>query len=293
MRATRLTTATAIALLTTSPAAAPVTARLPAPSSPPTPASSGAARAGHRVFEGVPYARPPVGELRWRGPQPVVPWRGVRDATAPGPICAQVFTYPPGSPQQFRGGDPRRITSRGDVVVVTLNYRLGALGFLRAAELGCAGSTAAVLAGYPVAEFPSPGLALATLLTDEGRFQGTCRQLPFDAAARRGEPVYAYEYAQPNGLTSGDFPQGAPHGADVQVMFDSYLRPPAPRPEPLERAGERLIDHWAAFARTGDPGWPAYTGDGTGLSISAAPGVAVDLHETHRCAFWRALGGRS
>ena len=41
------------------------------------------------AFQGVPYAAPPVGGLRWKPPRPVVAWDGVRDATAPGPICMQ------------------------------------------------------------------------------------------------------------------------------------------------------------------------------------------------------------
>ncbi len=41
------------------------------------------------AFKGVPYAAPPVGDLRWKPPEPVVGWDGVRDATAPGPICMQ------------------------------------------------------------------------------------------------------------------------------------------------------------------------------------------------------------
>src|SRR5215472_7767741 len=44
---------------------------------------------GGAVFKGIPYAQPPVGELRWREPMPVRPWAGVRDATALSPICAQ------------------------------------------------------------------------------------------------------------------------------------------------------------------------------------------------------------
>jgi len=44
---------------------------------------------GGAVFKGIPFARPPVGDLRWREPIPVEPWKGVRGATAFGAICAQ------------------------------------------------------------------------------------------------------------------------------------------------------------------------------------------------------------
>ncbi|HEX3285954.1 MAG TPA: carboxylesterase family protein [Mycobacterium sp.] len=117
-------------------------------------------------FLGLPYAAPPVGALRWRAPQPAVRWRGVRDATEFAPHCAQsaspfgsastsedclylnVFT-----PAQQTWRAPRHlpvmvwihggalVTGESDdynpiqlvrdgVIVVTINYRLGALGFL-------------------------------------------------------------------------------------------------------------------------------------------------------------------
>jgi len=50
---------------------------------------AGATVAGDAVFRGVPYAAPPVRELRWRPPAPLLPWDGVRDATKPAPACLQ------------------------------------------------------------------------------------------------------------------------------------------------------------------------------------------------------------
>ncbi|MDN5854513.1 MAG: carboxylesterase family protein, partial [Actinomycetia bacterium] len=57
------------------------------------------------MFQGIPYALPPVGELRWQAPRPAEPWDGVREATRPGPVCAQTYTYPPGSPPTLAGAE--------------------------------------------------------------------------------------------------------------------------------------------------------------------------------------------
>src|SRR5690349_21951699 len=48
-------------------------------------------------FKGIPFAAPPVGELRWKAPQPVAPWSGVRKADVFAPQCMQT-PYPAGSP---------------------------------------------------------------------------------------------------------------------------------------------------------------------------------------------------
>src|ERR1700758_4963943 len=42
-----------------------------------------------RVFKGIPYAAPPVGDLRWKVPQPAAKWEGVRKADQFGPVCMQ------------------------------------------------------------------------------------------------------------------------------------------------------------------------------------------------------------
>ena len=134
------------------------------------------------VFKGIPYAQPPVGELRWKAPQPLRPWSGLRPALAFGPASVQAL--PPRHTLMYQmnhadtdalvmsedclylnvwtpelrgdarlpvlvwlhGGGNRtghagsdlfdggRLAARG-MLVVTVNMRLGALGFLSLPEL--------------------------------------------------------------------------------------------------------------------------------------------------------------
>ncbi len=119
---------------------------------------------GVRAFLGIPYAAPPVGSLRWRPPEPALQWDGVRDGSVAGQKCPQNTVITPGggaedclflnvwtpSPAPHdapvmvwihggafifgSGGDvfyagSELARTRG-VVVVTINYRLGGLGFL-------------------------------------------------------------------------------------------------------------------------------------------------------------------
>jgi para-nitrobenzyl esterase len=60
---------------------------------------------GLQVFRGIPYAAPPVGELRWRPPQPVAPWEGVREAVSYSDSCSQTLPEVTGFPNIFGTSD--------------------------------------------------------------------------------------------------------------------------------------------------------------------------------------------
>ena len=507
LRATAVATALAVSMLT-----APADAEIRADDQPVVETHSGAVRGTTTpttdVFQGIPYAAPPVGELRWRSPRPPDDWSGVRDATEPGSRCLQqaqgktrgsedclylnveaprghdgdvpvlVFLHGGG----FADGaatdyETTRLVENG-AVVVTVNYRLGALGWLAhprvgdpavgnfgladqrmalrwvrrniaafggdprnvtlwgqsagalstcvqiaspgarrlfdkaivqsgpcgtpalpraqaydrsrhvAAQVGCepqdidclrgvsddalldasppgpelrtkstdrtwmpvAGTpllpvqpiaafrlgaanglpllqggtqdemrgfvfghydgrnepltkaeyrdvvrdlygrdARAVLARYRPTDHPTPSVALASALSDEGALQGTCHQLTANDAVRT-PTVYAYEFAEPAGRV-GDFPLGAYHTSDLRFLLDSSdsATYPAPPLTPEERPlGERMVDAWTTFAESGHPpaGWPRYR-HGLARSLSTDGAPTVDLASTHRCGFWR------
>lgn len=125
----------------------------------------GTVTSGHRTFDGIPYAAPPVGALRWASPQPRAKWTGTRDATKAGSACPQTAGFLGDAPSDdedclylnvttprntggkrlpvmfwIHGGGfysgsgdlygAQRMAEKGNVIVVTLNYRLGVFGFL-------------------------------------------------------------------------------------------------------------------------------------------------------------------
>ncbi len=143
---------------------------------------------GLQSFRGIPFAKPPLGPLRFAAPEAPDPWSGVRAAREFGPSAPQTevpldatfglrvggqsedcltlnvftpaadgarrpvmvwihggaFTIGSGSQAMY---DPRPLVRRGDAVLVSINYRLGALGFLDLAEHGGEGLGATANAG--------------------------------------------------------------------------------------------------------------------------------------------------
>ena len=126
---------------------------------------------GLYIFKGIPFAAPPLGDLRWMPPQSINPWQGVRAAKEFGPIAPQAllpggpivhtpqvqsedclflniwtpgldnakrpvmvwihggaFTMGSGSEANYDG---RKLAAKGNIVLVSINYRVGMLGFLR------------------------------------------------------------------------------------------------------------------------------------------------------------------
>lgn len=127
----------------------------------------GTQQAGVDEYLGVPFAAPPVGDLRWRRPQPVVPWTGQRETRAFSPACAQTVDWVSNpksedclylnvwAPREakdlpvivwihggaMKGGTPTQPNQHGanlakrGAIVVSLNYRVGVFGFFAHPEL--------------------------------------------------------------------------------------------------------------------------------------------------------------
>lgn len=217
------------------------------------------------VFRGVPYAAPPVGALRWRAPQPTALWPDTRDATKAGNACPQkrglslegggdpgtlnedclnlnVFT--PRAERTARlpvmvwlhggalifgaGGLPLydgAALARQGVVVVTVNYRLGPLGFFV----------------HPAIEREAPGGAVNFGLLDQiAALQWVRRNI----AAFGGDPGNVTIFGQSAGAQSVLVLMSSPLSRELMqraVMQSAYGMPARPR-EKARETGVRVAN---------------------------------------------------
>ncbi|XP_049778175.1 cholinesterase-like [Schistocerca cancellata] len=181
--------------------------------------------ASYTAFLGIPYAQPPLGELRFQPPQAASGWEGVRNATQYGSDCVQetgegsedclyLNVYVPGLPQEgsglpvlfyVHGGGfvrgsgsdqkfgPDFLVSYG-VILVTINYRLGPLGFLSTRDVVIPGN----------AGLKDQLLGLSWVQSNIARFGGDPQRVTLDGRSAGGDAV-SLHLTSP--LTAGLFSQ--------------------------------------------------------------------------------------
>ncbi|MFL6647112.1 MAG: carboxylesterase/lipase family protein [Sulfurifustaceae bacterium] len=163
-------------------------------------------------------------------------------------------------------------------------------------RLPSAAAAAPIVAQYPLANYPSPGIALGAVGTD------AIFACPARAAVRglsQHVNTFAYEFADQNApqlfLPPVSFPYGAYHSAELQYLFNLRATVPAPSLNAEQQSlSQHMVRYWTQFARTGDPNvsdspqWPRYeSGTDTFLKlIPPTPTTETDFASIHMCAFW-------
>jgi para-nitrobenzyl esterase len=215
---------------------------------------------GMRIFRGIPFAAPPVGELRWAAPEPAARWQGERDATRFGAICPQPpmlavmtgETFPETSEDclflnvwteaekgaalpvmvWIHGGgltmgwsnqiqyEGTELAKRG-VVLVSINYRLGSLGYLAHPALS-AESKAGTSGNYG---FLDQVAALEWVKRNIGAFGGDPNNVTIFGESAGGTSVHAL-VASP--LTKGLIHRAISQSAWITETNIAYLDKDAP-----------------------------------------------------------------
>lgn len=176
-----------------------------------------------RIFLGIPYAAPPVGDLRWKSPQPAAPWKDTLVAKTRGAYCAQLNALSPtiagGSQEDCltlnvwapvdargdtpvmvwihggsfifgSGGEPtydgKRLSEATGAIVVTINYRLGPFGFLAHDDLALEDKAHPSTGMYGIEDQRA---ALAWTNANIGAFGGTTDKITLFGESAGGESV--------------------------------------------------------------------------------------------------------
>ena len=201
-------------------------------------------------YLGIPYAVPPVGNLRWTPPQPFGKWHGVFQATQFGNFCTQpesgstfgsedcltlnvtprekknqnkhhglpVMVWIHGGSLVTGGGgfyDPTRMVEQGGVIIVTINYRLGLLGFFahKAIDEECH-----LKGNYGLMD---QQLALRWVKRNIGAFGGDSKRVTIIGESAGGQSVYS-DLASP---TAAGLFQRAISESGSYIQFQDYWAP--------------------------------------------------------------------
>jgi para-nitrobenzyl esterase len=152
--------------------------------------------------------------------------------------------------------------------------------------------TQEILNEYPLKNFSSPDVALATILTDSGF---SCPANIASELFSLETPTFAYELNDENApmlfLPPVSFPYGATHTDELQFLFNF---PNDPLSANEQRLATTMKGYWTNFARngspngSGDPGWPALSilADDIQSLNAPTPSVEFNFAQDHKCNFW-------
>jgi para-nitrobenzyl esterase len=161
------------------------------------------------------------------------------------------------------------------------------------------GDADAVLAQYPLSAYDTPDLAFATLVTDSSFACNNARVVR--AAYRADEPLYQYEFAEKDTPLDGTDLYGMPldayHTSELYFLFSKVQDFPAALTPAQTVLSDRMIAHWTAFARTGNPNpagtsaWPAWTPESPQAFRLTKEATApfTGFEADHKCGFWSTL----
>lgn len=240
-------------------------------------AVGGAVTGGVGSWKGIPFAAPPVGDLRWRAPQPAAAWEGVRDGTAFGPSCMQTplpgDSFAPTTPlsedclslnvwspdtsaslpvmvwihgggwtiggSSAAGFDGARLAARG-VVVVSFNYRLGRFGYFAHPALTAENADSGRLGNYGLLDQIA---ALEWVKRNIAGFGGDpARVTIFGQSAGAGSVLMLMASPSAKGLFSAAIAESSPFGGALPGLLaaDIGIRTPGSGAPSAEVSGKNF-----------------------------------------------------
>jgi len=169
---------------------------------------------------------------------------------------------------------------------------------LIAAGVGSEAAAQAIVKEYPLANYPSPDLAFATLVTD---YIFSCPAYGADTAIKPFAPIFTYEFADENApepyLPPVSFPYGSAHASELQFIWDRFTGANPPLTPAEHRLSDSMVAYWVQFAKThqpnvnGQPLWYPFVAVSSDMQtlVPPVPGPTFGFFADHNCAFWAAL----